>query len=76
MIARLALVLVGLVLVAEAGHQVLDQLNLELAHHVFHLMFPLVAFALFAVFAARDIQQRGWPRFSWSLSPSSPPRER
>jgi hypothetical protein len=72
---RLALVLAGLAVVGEAGHVVLDLLNFDLAHHFFHLLFPLVAFVVFAAFAARDIRQHGWPTFSWHLSPSSTLRE-
>jgi hypothetical protein len=68
---RLALVVATLAVLGEAGHVVLDQLNLDLAHHFFHILFPLVAFVVFAVFAARDIQRHGWPTFSWHLSASS-----
>ena len=61
----LLLLLAGLL--GELGHVVLDQLNAGLAHHIFHLAFPLVAFAVFAVFVARDVRAHGWPRFSWRL---------
>ncbi len=67
---RLVLTLVGLVVLGESGHVVLEGLSLDVAHHFFHLLFPLVAFVLFAAFAARDIQRNGWPTFSWRLSPS------
>jgi hypothetical protein len=73
---RLALVLVGLVVLGEAGHLVFDALQLDLAHHVFHIVFPLIAFAVFATYAARDIRKNGWPTFSWRLAPSAAARER
>ena len=64
---RLALLALAFVVLGEAGHMLLDQLNLDLAHHFFHLLFPLVAFGVFAVVAARDVRRNGWPTFSWRL---------
>jgi hypothetical protein len=65
---RLILLLMVLAIVGEAGHQVLDQLNFDLGHHIFHIVFPLIAFAVFALFVARDVRRNGWPRFSWRLT--------
>ena len=64
---RLALLAVVFVVLGEAGHILLDQLNLDLAHHFFHLVFPLIAFGVFAIVAARDVRRNGWPTFSWRL---------
>jgi hypothetical protein len=61
------LVLVSLGVLGEAGHLLLDQLNLVVAHHFFHILFPLVAFVIFAAFVGRDIRAHGWPTFSWRL---------
>jgi hypothetical protein len=67
--------LVPLALLGEAGHVLLDQLNAGVAHHVFHLLFPLIAFAVFAAFVAHDVGKHGWPRFTWRLrqAPPGPP---
>jgi hypothetical protein len=62
-----ALLVLSVIAVGEAGHVLLDALGADLAHHVFHIAFPLVAFTLFAVFVARDVRAHGWPRFSWQL---------
>ena len=64
----LACTLVLLAVVGEAGHLLLEELNAVVAHHFFHLVFPLVAGAVFAWFVARDVRANGWPRFSWRLS--------
>jgi hypothetical protein len=69
----LASVLVTLGVLGEAGHLLLDQLNAVVAHHFFHLLFPLVAFAIFGLFVARDVRKHGWPRFAWALSAHYPP---
>jgi hypothetical protein len=61
-------VLAALVFVGEAGHVVLDYLVAETAHHLFHIIFPVVASAIFFSFVARDIRRRGWPAFSWRLN--------
>jgi len=63
----LACLLVALVFVGEGGHILLDYLVAETAHHLFHIIFPVVAGAVFFAFVARDVRQRGWPRFSWRL---------
>ena len=70
-IARAVLV-ASVIVLGEAGHVLLDALGAELAHHVFHVAFPLVAFTLFAAFVARDVRANGWPRFTWRLA--GPPR--
>jgi hypothetical protein len=56
--------LVPLALLGEAGHILLDELNAVVAHHFFHILFPLVAFGVFAGFVAIDVRHHGWPRFS------------
>jgi len=66
---RGALLASALVVLGEAGHIVLEQLNLDLGYHLFHILFPLVAFAIFAAFVARDVRAHGWPTFSWRLAP-------
>ncbi|HEY3059901.1 MAG TPA: hypothetical protein VGL99_13090 [Chloroflexota bacterium] len=68
-ILRVALAVAGLVVVGEAGHVVLDLLNLDMAHHLFHIAFPLVGFVIFGAAVARDVCARGWPTFSWRLEP-------
>ena len=60
--------LLGLIVLGEAGHVLLDELGAAAAHHIFHLVFPLVAFGLFGGLVARDIHLRGWPRFSWRVT--------
>ena len=76
----LAAVSVLLVVLGEAGHVLLDQLNAVVAHHVFHIVFPLIAFAVFAGFVAHEVREHGWPAFSWRLgaeaAPSRPPAHR
>ena len=62
--------LATLVVVGEAGHIALDDMNAVIAHHVFHMVFPLIAFAVFGLFVARDVRAHGWPRFSWRLEPA------
>ncbi len=66
--SRLASFLLLVAVIGEAGHLGFDQLNAEIAHHFFHILFPLVAFVVFGVFVARDIRLHGWPAFSWRLS--------
>jgi hypothetical protein len=63
----LALMLVVILVLGEAGHIVLDELDAVVAHHFFHIVFPLVAFAVFGAFVARDVRAHGWPTFSWRL---------
>jgi hypothetical protein len=62
------LVLAPLAVLGAAGELPLDQLNAATAHHVFHVMIPVVAFAVFALFVGRDISRHGWPTFSWRLN--------
>ena len=64
---RLTFVLVLVVFLGEAGHQIFEQLGAEVAHHFFHILFPLVAAVVFGVFVARDVRCHGWPTFSWRL---------
>jgi hypothetical protein len=37
-------------------------------HHVYHIVLPVAAFVIFAIYVAIDIRRRGWPTFSWRLS--------
>ena len=66
----LACVSVVLVVLGEAGHVLLDELNALVAHHFFHLVFPVVAFLAFGGFVAHDVRAHGWPAFSWRLKPT------
>jgi hypothetical protein len=59
--------LVAVAVLGEAAHLLLDQVNAVVAHHFFHIVFPLAAFAVFAWFVANDIRAHGWPTFSWRL---------
>jgi hypothetical protein len=68
---RAALLVSALVVLGETGHIVLEQFELDLGHHLFHILFPLVAFAIFAAFVARDVRAHGWPTFSWRLAPEA-----
>ena len=74
----LACSLVLLAVLGEAGHVLLDQLNAVMAHHFFHIAFPLVAFVIFGGLVANDVRARGWPKFSWRLDaqPCAAPAER
>jgi hypothetical protein len=65
----LAATLVPLAILGEAGHILLDMLNAEVAHHIFHLAFPLVAGVVFAGFVTHEVRTHGWPSFSWRLDP-------
>jgi hypothetical protein len=67
MTLRAALLVTALVVLGEAGHIVLDQLNLDLQHHLFHILFPVAASLIFGAFVARDVRAHGWPTFSWRL---------
>ena len=64
----LVFILAPLAVLGEAGELPLDQLNTLFAHHVFHILLPVVAFGVFALFVAHDISIHGWPTFSWRLS--------
>ena len=69
-VVRLVFVLVALAITGEAAHMVFDQVNAVVAHHFFHIVFPLAAFLVFAALVARDVRAHGWPRFSWRLAPA------
>jgi len=64
----LVLIMAPLAVLGEAGEFPLDQLTAVSAHHVFHILLPVVAFVVLAVFVARDISIHGWPTFSWRLN--------
>ena len=66
---QVVLILIALAALGEAGHFLLDQLNADVAHHFFHVLFPLVAFGIFGALVARDVRRHGWPTFSWQLRP-------
>jgi hypothetical protein len=70
----LASLLVPLAMLGEAGHLLLDQLNAVVAHHVFHLAFPLIAFGVFGGLVAHEVRAHGWPSFSWRLGTHEAPR--
>jgi hypothetical protein len=59
-----------MVVLGEAGHVVLDEMNVVVAHHFFHVVFPLIAFAIFGIFVGRDMRLHGRPTFSWRLQPA------
>jgi hypothetical protein len=61
-------VLAPLAVLGGAGEIPLAQLSTLAVHHLFHIVFPVVAFAVFALFVARDISKHGWPTFSWRLN--------
>ena len=65
--SRLTALLFFTAIVGEAGHMLFDALGVDLAHHFFHILFPMVAFVVFAAFVARDVRKNGWPQFSWRL---------
>ena len=65
--ARLTLILLLVIVTGEAGHLIFDQFGAEVAHHLFHILFPLAAAAVFGVFVGRDVRRHGWPTFSWRL---------
>jgi len=66
----LVFILAPLVVLGAAGEMPLDQLSLAAAHHVFHILLPVIAFAVFALFVAYDVSIHGWPTFSWRLNPT------
>jgi hypothetical protein len=66
-IPMVVLFLAPLAVLATAGAVPLDMLTAASVHHVFHVVLPVVAFAVFAAYVAVDISKRGWPRFSWRL---------
>jgi hypothetical protein len=68
-VLRLASILAAVIVFGETGHVVLEELNAFVAHHFFHIVFPLAAVVIFAGFVAQDIRRRGWPTFTWRLQP-------
>jgi hypothetical protein len=66
---RAALLVTALVVLGEAGHVLLEHASFDLQHHLFHIVFPLVAFLIFGAFVAREVRANGWPTFSWRLAP-------
>jgi uncharacterized membrane protein YhaH (DUF805 family) len=64
-VARLAWLVVPLVLIGEAGHHLLEALGQTLAHHVFHIVFAGAAAVAFVVYVAVDVRRNGWPTFTW-----------
>jgi hypothetical protein len=66
-IPALVLILAPLAVLGGAGELSLDQLDIMAAHHVFHIVFPVLAFVVFALYVARDISIHGWPTFTWRL---------
>ena len=67
-IPALVLILAPLAVLGEAGELPLDQLNIVFAHHAFHILLPVLAFGVFALFVAQDISIHGWPTFTWRLN--------
>jgi hypothetical protein len=59
-----------LALLGEFGHQALVQLQATAAHHLFHLVFPLLAVIVFSTYLGVYIRLDGWPTFSWRLRPA------
>ena len=64
----LAFIASQLLVLGSAGQIGFDQLTLLAVHHVFHIVLPLAAFVIFAIFVAHDVARHGWPTFSWRLS--------
>ena len=59
-----------LVVLTAAGFIPLDEADVAAAHHLAHLIFPLIAFIVFAAYVAYDVRKNGWPTFSWRLNPA------
>ena len=72
LLRRLAWLALPIALAGELGHQILDRLRQELAHHFFHIIFGMGAALIFAVYVAFDIRKHGWPEFHlrWGKRPS------
>ena len=70
LVKKLALVVVPIALLGEAGHQLFEHLHKEAAHHAFHLLFGGGALVVFGIYLVREIRTNGWPSFSWRLRPS------
>lgn len=60
----LVFVISSLLVLSASGQFPVDQL-----HHTAHILFPTLAFAVFAAYVARDVRKQGWPTFSWHLEP-------
>ena len=69
LLLKLAVVAGLLGLLGEFGHQALTDLRAAAVHHLFHLVFPLVAVIIFSAYLAVYIHLDGWPTFSWRLRP-------
>lgn len=69
---RIALVVLGLVALGEAGHLVFERLGWEAGHHAFHVLYGAGAVLAFVAFAVRDVRANGAPRFGWSLADDAP----
>ncbi|HEY7755925.1 MAG TPA: hypothetical protein VID69_06840 [Actinomycetota bacterium] len=72
-VARIAIVVLGLVALGEAGHQVFERLGWQAGHHAFHLAYGAGAIVAFCAFAARDVRRHGLPRLTWALRPRTTP---
>jgi hypothetical protein len=68
-LVRIAFVVVGLVALGEAGHQVFERVAWEAGHHAFHLAYGAGAIVAFLAYAVRDVRRHGLPRFGWALRP-------
>jgi hypothetical protein len=65
-------VAVPVLVVGEAGHQLLERMGQAVAHHLFHVLFAGGAALVFGVYVALDIRRHGWPRLSWRLREPRP----
>jgi hypothetical protein len=73
-VARAALMVAGLALVGELGHQLLDRFGDALAHHLFHVVFAGAAAAAFVAYVVVDVRRHGWPTFTWRVFREDPER--
>ena len=67
LVSRLVFIALSAGALGEAGHLLFEHLREEAGHHVFHLLFPMVALVLFGLSVATDVRKNGWPSFSWRL---------
>lgn len=72
---RMALLILPLAIVGEAGHHLLNALGQTLAHHFFHILFAGGAAVIFMVYVWVDVRRHGWPTFSWRIRPPAPRQE-
>ena len=63
----MALIVVPIALLGEAGHQLFEHLHRQAAHHAFHLLFVGGAVIVFSIYLVREIRRNGWPSFSWRV---------